>query len=238
MRGFRYVAIGVAAALAGMIEISAYPLPYPYLYANPLRIVETFIPSQMKWNLGKKRNQNVEFLNPQGTISDIKFTSATISDEDSKASPSKIGFSCVIERREIPLPCTAGSKVYFNGTRPSIDRSGQGPYVGGVYELRIIDLERDISTILNSSSNSNIKEVLDDALSGYGATYTSGGTWRTAKDRTHDKMQQIQSKVFVANFSINISLDGENIEGANLSINILQNGKLADVRVTIQPYNH
>ncbi|WP_315921727.1 hypothetical protein [Mesorhizobium sp. SP-1A] len=237
MRGFRYVAIGVAAALAGMIEISAYPLPYPYFFVNPLRVVDPFIPSQIKWNIGRKRNQKVEFLNAQETLSDIKFAAAKVSDKESKASMSRIAFSCVVERREIPLPCTVGSKIYFNGIRPSIDRSGTGPYVSGPYGLRIIEIERGISNILNHSSNHNVKEVLVDALSGYGVTYTSGGTWGMTKSN-QDKMQHIQSKVYVANFSINISLENKNIEGANLFINLLRNGKVADVRVTIQPYNH
>lgn len=235
MRGSRYVAIGVGAALAAMIEISAYPLPYPYFYANPLRVVEAFIPGQIKWNLAGKRRKNVEFLTSQETLSDLKFTAANVSDEiDRTARTSRIGFSCVIERSDSPFSCTTGTKIYFEAIRPSTDRSGKGPYVSGPYELRIVGLERGISTILNSSSNSNIKEVLVDALSSFGVTYTSGRTWGTTKVRTNDKMQD---KVFVANFSINISLDNENIEGANLFINLLRNGKVADVRVAIQPFN-
>lgn len=69
MRGFRYVAIGVAAALAGMIEISAYPLPYPYFYVNPLRAVEKVMPNYLRWDLAWKRYENTGHLSsPLGKI--------------------------------------------------------------------------------------------------------------------------------------------------------------------------
>lgn len=62
MRGFRYVVIGVAATLAGMIEISAYPLPYPYFYVNPLRTVEKLLPNELKWRLAWQRYENTGLL--------------------------------------------------------------------------------------------------------------------------------------------------------------------------------
>jgi len=65
MRGFRYVAIGVAAALAGMIEISAYPLPYPYFYVNPLRTAEKLLPNAISIRLAWKRYENTGLLYPQ-----------------------------------------------------------------------------------------------------------------------------------------------------------------------------
>lgn len=60
MRGLRYVAIGVAAALVGLIEISAYPLPYPYFYVNPLRTVEALLPNELKWRLAWRRYENTD----------------------------------------------------------------------------------------------------------------------------------------------------------------------------------